>query len=141
MAPLQKQKAGAATQSLSRSGVQVRPSSAEAMLPEVQQRARISPQGRLIKSVPCFPYHKASARRSYSLGSKLDDDQKERHAQHTFDLFKRGEMYGDASSYTFSQPGLSAAVSPTYLGRSSADTPVVVALPKQQVQSYLVVMR
>lgn len=135
MAGLDKQDAPGAARFLC-----VRPRSADATIAGQEGecgRTRISPQGRLIKSVPCFP--RRGRQRSQSLSSKpdRDDSQKKKHSEQTYNQFKRGLLYGDSMAYTFSQPGLREAVSqsPTHLSRSSAahTVPTVVAAPKQQV--------
>ena len=89
-------------------------------------------KGKLIKSVPCFP---RDGRRSQSEGPKSvrDDNQKKNDSELTYHLFKSGQLYGDASSYTYSQPGLSAAVSPTPMLGTNSDTIQAVAETKQQV--------
>lgn len=97
---------------------------------------RISPLGRLIKSVPCFP--RSSPRRSRSLSSSAPDkEEKKRNAARVYDLFKRGQLHGDASSYTFSQPGLSSEVLPAHLTRSQThESRTAVAVPKIQVGNH-----
>jgi hypothetical protein len=123
----------------------VRPRSAEAVIQKPSARAssaKISPQGKLIKSVPCFPLRQLGSReeRGPSPGEATDGQHlnlRQRNAEHTFRLYKRGQLHEDVSSYTFSQPGLSAAVSPTHLRSSSAKHPInrgVVAATKEQVK-------
>ena len=89
-------------------------------------------KGKLIKSVPCFPH---DGRRSQSEGPKpgRDDSQKKNDSDLTYRLFKSWQLYGDARSYTYSQPGLSEALSPTPAFGTTSDTMELVAEAKQQV--------
>ena len=85
---------------------------------------RISPQGRLIKSVSFLPHRKPTQQREQSASSANMNHQANDHAFDTFRAWKQGKLHADVPSYTRSQPGLASALkdtSPDGIRRHIAD--------------------
>lgn len=73
--------------------------------------ARISPQGRLIKSVPFRPQsHRAPQRRGRGDSSPVLHLPKRSHSCDTFRAWKQGTLHADVPAYTRSQPGLASVL-------------------------------